>query len=320
MKKNNNFFLVLIVSILFFSCEDILERDITDIQITIISPNEGSTIEGNTVQFLWNAIDGANNYNIQIYKDRQLVMDTLVSNSPFINFLSSNSYQWRIKGNNEAYQTQYNLPVNFEVVSSSDLTDQVVQLNSPSNNIYTNDTSVIFTWNQVPSATSYTFELLRDTPSGSFTVSLQEGLTETSLSLNEGVIDRDAKYTWRVKAKNETSQTAFFSRTFYIDTVAPQIPSLLTPEFDEEFALTDIIVFTWDFGNDPGVIESAITSVYEIATDSSFSNIVKSGVDIPTIFNHTFNSSGTYYWRVKGEDAAGNIGAYNSNGKLRVNE
>jgi hypothetical protein len=318
--KKSNFLSVLVLLILFFSCDDILEKDITDMQITIISPNEGSTIEGNTVQFLWNTIDGANDYNIQIYKNNLLIMDTLVDNSPFVNFLSSDSYQWRIKGQNEAYQSQYTFPVNFEVVSSSDLTNQAVQLNSPSNNIYTNGTSIIFTWSPVPSATSYTFELLRDTPSGSVTINLQEGLTETTLTLNEDVIDRDAKYTWRVKAKNENSQTAFFSRIFYIDTVVPPTPSLLTPVFEEEFNLSDIIVFTWDFGNDPGVIDSTITSVYEIATDSLFVNVIESGVSVPTTFSYTFNNSGTFYWRVKGEDAAGNIGTFNSNGKVIVNE
>lgn len=317
--KKNSLLIISVLSLLFYSCDDILEKDITDMQVTIISPNEGSIIEGNTVQFLWNPIAGVKDYNVQIYKDQLLLMDTLVNNARFVNFLASDSYQWRIKGQNEAYQTQYNFPVNFQVESSSDLTNQVVQLNSPSNNIYTNASSVIFTWSSVPFATSYTFELLRDTPTGSITINLQEGLTETMLTLNEDVIDRDAKYTWRVQAKNEDSQTAFFSRIFYIDTVVPPIPSLLTPEFEEEFNLSDIILFTWNFSSD-GVINSTITSVYQIATDSSFLNVIESGTSIPTTFSHTFNDSGIYYWRVKGEDAAGNIGSFNSNGKIRVNE
>lgn len=320
MKRNNSIFLLALIFFALIACDDILEKDISDMQITVISPNEGDTIAGNTVQFLWNTIEGANNYNIQVYKENLLVMDTLVGAPPFVNNLQSDSYQWRIKGENEAYETQYNFPVHFEVVSSSDLTNQAVQLTSPSNNIYTNETTIIFTWGEVPSATSYTFEILRESSSGTVTVDLQENIIETTVMVNENVLDRDAEYIWRVKAMNDNSQTSFFSRIFFIDTVAPPVPSLLSPDFEEEFQLTDIITFNWDFGNDPGIIDSTINSSYEIASDPSFSNVIESGISFPTTFNYTFSNGGTYYWRVKGEDAAGNIGTFNSNGKLIVNE
>ncbi|QQX76511.1 MULTISPECIES: hypothetical protein [Aequorivita] len=320
MKKNSSIIGAVFALFLLFSCDDILEKDISDMQLTVISPNEGDTIAGNTVQFLWNTIEGANNYTIQIYNNNLLVMDTLISAPPYIDVLASDSYQWRIKGENEAYETQYNFPINFEVISSTDLTNQAVILNSPSDNVYTNESSIIFSWSSVPSADSYTFELLRKSSSGTVTVDLQEGLFTTTVTLDENVLDRDSEYIWRVKAVNETSQTIFFSRTFFIDTVPPPVPSLISPKFEEEFDLTEIITFSWDFGNDPGIIDSAINSVYEIATNSTFSNVIESGVSFPTTITYTFNESGTYYWRVRGEDAAGNVGSFNSNGKLIVNE
>lgn len=320
MKEKIKYLLGLILMIVLFSCDDVFEEDISDDILVIINPQDGDIIEGNTVQFLWNMLEGVDDYTIQVYSTNTLVLDTVVTSPPFVDVLNSGLYEWRIKGQNNGYETQYNFPAAFEVMSSNDLTNQTVVLNNPSNEVYTNDTSLIFTWSAVPSALTYSFELLKETTSGSTVVYLDEELTTTSIELDNTTLSEDAEYQWKVKAVNATTETSYFSRTFFLDTEDPSSPSLVSPQFEEEFVLADTIAFSWDFGVDPGPIDSTITSFYDIASDASFTTIVESGSSINTLFNFTFANTGTYFWRVRGEDEAGNIGAFNQNGKLIVNE
>jgi len=318
--KTNNILALLIIAITIYSCDDILEDNISDDIISIISPQENDVIQGNTVQFLWNTIEGADNYTVQVYRSSTLVIDSTVTTSPLNLILNSDIYEWRIKGENSAYQTQFSFPISFEVETSLDLTNQTVLLNNPSDNLYTNDTSFIFTWADIESSDSYSFELVKVSATGNSTVHLQDEILTTSYLLDSSIINEDAEYQWMIKAVNETSETLFSTRTFFIDTVSPSVPSLFTPAFEEEFIIDDTVTFSWGFGTDTGAIESIITSVYEIASDDSFITIIESGSSIITNFNFTFDTSGTYYWRVRGEDEAGNVGTYNLNGKLIVNE
>ena len=321
MRKINYILLAILMVSPLISCEDILEEDISSNQITILSPNSRDTIQGNSVQFLWDPIDGATEYTIQIYTDNSIVEDTIVSKTPFTRVLSNGNFEWRIKGQNNAYQTQFNFPVSFTVVETSDLTNQTLILNSPSSGIFTNETDILFVWSSVPLATKYTFELQRVEQNGGIsTVFIQEDIIETSIALDAMTIDEDAEYEWQVKALNETSETPFSSRNFFIDSVDPPIPSLLSPKFEEVFNLVDIIQFSWNFSSDPGIVDSEIEGYYEISSDENFNIILESGSNIQESIDITFQNEGTYYWRVRGEDEAGNIGVFNEGGKLIVNE
>lgn len=320
MRKNIKYIFAIALGVMFYSCSDVFEEDISDDIITIIKPQDGDVIEGNTIQFLWNTINGADNYNIQVYNSNFLLIDSTVTSPPFHFTLNTGIYEWRIKGENFAYQTQYTIPASFEMITSEDLTNQLVVLNSPTDNVYTNNPSIIFTWSALESATNYTFELVKVTTTGNITIFLQEEILTTSITIDNTIISEDAEYIWKVKAVNESSETTFSSRTSFIDTVAPSTPTLLTPEFEEEFVVGEEVLFSWNFGEDGGVINSPISSVYDISSDDGFVTIIESGNLTITNFNFIFNNSGTYYWRVRGEDEAGNIGAYNLNGKLIINE
>lgn len=315
--------LVLIpVLALSYSCDDVLEEDITNDLITVVAPLDGTTVSGNSVQFLWNTLDGADDYAVQIYNGGFVVVDSVVAAPPFVINLNSDSYQWRVKGQNFAYETSFSFPQEFEVVSSDDLTNVQLNLNSPSAEFYTNQQSIIFSWQTVANATRYSFELIKVSSGGEVTVFVQDDLTDTTLTLGDDVLTEDAPYRWQVKAVNDdnTTETAFSSRNLFIDTVVPNLPNLLTPTFEEEFLIDTPIAFTWNFGTDSGVVTSAITSVYEVARDASFTTVVVSGSTELTSFGEAFSQAGTYFWRVRGEDQAGNIGTYNLNGKFIVNE
>ena len=320
--KKINGLLLLLLFVGFTACEDVLEEDITNDRIDLVSPLDGETIQGNTVQFLWNYLEGADTYNVQIYRAGAIVIDSVVETIPLSILLSSDEYMWRVKGENFAYETAFTFPQEFSVEASNDLSTQAIVLESPSDNFYTNSTPIIFNWIALEFATHYEFTLVKITTSGESIIYESEPLTSTSLTLDDLVLSEDAQYRWEVLAVNtdNETQTPVSSRTLSIDTVAPSVPSLLTPSFEQEFVIDESIAFTWNFASDTGAVVSPVTSVYEVAKDESFTNIVLNGQTEATSFSQSFSTLGTYYWRVRGEDLAGNIGSYNLNGKFIVNE
>lgn len=320
--KKNNILAVLLLCVGFTACDDVLEEDITNDRIDLVSPLDGDTIEGNNVQFLWNSLDGADTYNVQVYRAGAIVVDSVVDSAPLSLVLSSDAYSWRVKGENFAYQTAFTFPQDFSVEASNDLSTQSVTLESPTDNIYTNSNTLIFNWAALEFASHYEFTLLKIGTSGTAIIYESGPLSDTSVTLDATVLTEDAVYEWQVIAVNtdNETQTPPSSRTFNLDTVAPSVPSLLTPTFEQEFTINEAVSFTWNFATDTGTVVSPVTSVYEIATDELFVNVVLNGAIETTSFTESFATTGTYYWRVRGEDLAGNIGAYNLNGKFIVNE
>ncbi|HEX9600806.1 MAG TPA: hypothetical protein VF985_04900 [Mariniflexile sp.] len=305
---NRSLLFILILS--SFSCDDILEEDITNDAIQIVAPIEGTVIEGNTVQFSWKELDGADDYRIQIIKSNQVFeVDSLVATNTFKYILNSGTYQWRVKGVNFAYNTAYTFPVNFSVEASDDLSIQNVVLLTPSNNFYTNGTSLIFTWSQLENATYYSFELIKNL-SGEQTVVQEPNITLTSYTANSSVFDEDAKYIWKVKALNGTSETSYSQRSIFIDRVQPNQPSLSSPA--DQSMETTTVTFNWTNGVDTGNVKSAITNTIEIASDADFNTVIHLASTQNNTYQYEFGATGTYYWRIKAVDEATNESDYST--------
>jgi hypothetical protein len=178
------------------------------------------------------------------------------------------------------------------------LTNQSIILNTPSDDFYTNSTNILFTWNALAFADSYTFELVKNL-NGQTTLIQQTGITNTNFSVNANLFDVDAEYIWKVKAINASSETMYTSRSVFLDRQAPNQPSLVTPTADEIITGTTVD-FNWTVGQDSGNIQSEVRSILEIAQDANFNTIIESY----TISNGNaqqvnFASTGTYYWRVQ---------------------
>jgi hypothetical protein len=304
MKKTIKIFSLLGIAF-FFACDDILEEDITGDSIQVVSPLEGTIIEGNNVQFSWQHLDGADDYRVQVLSDNQIVvLDSLVSENQIEYSLNEGNYQWRVKGENFAYETEYTFPINFSVEVSEDLSNQNVVLATPSDNLYTNDPNITFTWNAITSADSYTFEVIRIN-NGETTIYQELGISATSISIDPSLFDVDAEYIWKIKAVNNSSETPYSERTMFIDRIAPNIPALNTPS--DNSINTSLVTFNWTNGTDTGNIQSAITNTIEIASDINFNTILISDDTTNNTYQHTFSNASSYYWRVRAYDSAGNV-------------
>lgn len=319
MKKFNSTILIILVCITL-SCDDVFEEDITNDVLTMLSPKNGEEIEGNSIQFQWIGIEGAEAYRIQINnkKNQAIVLDTVVETTVYNYAINPGSYQWRVRGENFAYHTAYTFNSEFTVNSSLDLSEQVVSLKTPLNNIYTNEVELAFSWQGITTADFYKFQLLKISNGTEELIFENKSVLDTSIVLTSTTITEDAEYIWRVSAENESSFTEYFARTLFVDTQEPPAPNLITPTLNQNFNIGQDVNFSWNFDNDTGVVKSGISGTIEISSNETFSNIILTDTNANGTFSSQFDSAATYYWRVKGLDDAGNTGAYNSTGKFVI--
>jgi len=318
-----NLFIAGVFLLAMFSCDDILEEDITDDNITITAPLQGSTVVSNIVTLQWNNLSGVDEYRVQVNNaSNVMVLDSLVSVNSLVYPLTPGDYSWRVRGENFAYQTAYTFPVDFTMEASEVMTDQIVILNSPSDNFYTNTSSgQLVTWTSIPTADTYTFELDRDVSGSVSTINQTPGIAATSYDITNVDMSTDAIYIWKIKALNvsTTTETIYSTRKILLDTQTPNIATLSTPVADATESQSEAVVFVWDNGVDLGVVQSPVTSVLELASDIAFTNMIQTYPVSTNTQSHTFSETGDYYWRVKNTDEAGNSSSYATPRKITIN-
>jgi uncharacterized protein YegP (UPF0339 family) len=316
--KTLNKILLISLSILTFSCEDILEEDISNDTVQIISPTKDALVESNVVNFKWNSLKGADKYRIQIYEyDQVLILDSLTTKTNLTLPLEAGSYIWRVRAENYAYESTYSFPSNFSTNIPDDLTNQQVILLTPDSDKYLNFTNITLSWQQLDKATSYSVKVL-NTATGQEVYPLTD-VTDTSVTLNIPEL-ADGNYEWRIKAKNADSETKQYgSKKFNIDTSAPNQPKNTLPADNSTQTVNTAINFTWSIATDTGIIKSPISYVIEFASDVDFNTITQTLNSNTTALQYTFSNAGTYYWRVRAIDLAGNIGTDSTGFKITVN-
>ncbi|WP_299116368.1 hypothetical protein [uncultured Winogradskyella sp.] len=110
-----NYLSLLFLFVLLSACEEIIEvGDISQEQVTILAPTNNSVLNPSTINFSWQSLEFAETYQLQIATPSfanasQIVEDTLISTTSFGKLLNQGNYEWRVKGLNSAYQTQYQI-------------------------------------------------------------------------------------------------------------------------------------------------------------------------------------------------------------------
>jgi len=315
--------LLFIMGALFVGCDDVIEEDITDENIVITAPLNGVTVVSNSVTFQWNSNSGSDDYRVQVNDvSNTIVVDSLVSTNSFTYPLSPGVYSWRVRGENFAYQTAYTFPVSFTLEASTIMTNQTVILNSPSDNFPTNSTTGQFvTWADISTADSYTLELDRDVSGNVSTINQFPGITDASYTIGNADMSTDGIYIWKVKALNiiTATETLYSTRKILLDTQVPNVPVFVAPLADAAENQNSPITFSWDNGTDPGVVNTTVNSVLELASDINFTNVVQTYTVASNSESHTFTATGDYFWRIKNKDTAGNESSYTAPRKVIIN-
>jgi len=104
-----------ILSLLFvffiFSCEVIFEDNISDKEISVITPFNEANLNNNLVTFSWNDnIEGVDYYRVKVVTPNfdsatTILLDTTINVSLFEKELPLGEYEWSVVGFNSEYQT-----------------------------------------------------------------------------------------------------------------------------------------------------------------------------------------------------------------------
>lgn len=315
---------VILSMCMFMSCQDVLEEDIEDDQVIAVYPLQNEIVSGNSILFQWQYLDGADDYRVQVQDEvtQVTVIDSLVEGSTTLTMvIDPGMYSWRVRGENFAYQTPYTFPIDFQVVESDDLTNQIVSIVAPSANFYTNDVSNIsLNWNGISTADSYTFQLDRTVSNVTNLVYEEIGLTGTTYNVNSSLFTVDAIFPLKVKALNSSNstETVYSSVSVFYDTESPGNPVLGTPADDADFSVSTAFDFTWSTSGETGEVQSPITYTVEFSTDAAFSTIYASTFSSTTSASYTFTELGTFYWRIIANDEAGNSTVSSNTGFFNI--
>jgi hypothetical protein len=307
MKTQSKLLLILLIAIIF-SCEDVFEKDITNSIVEALSPINNAEIESNVVSFQWNELSGAKEYRVLVVSSNQsIVLDTLVIKNKFTAPLSAGNYQWQVRGENGAFESKYSALMSFKMIESDNLTNQQVTLSNPANAIYmSNISSLTFSWLPINKATSYSFSI--NNKSTGMAVVTEPQTTQTSYTPVSGALETEGEYEWQVKATNSANSTAtpFAVRTIFIDKTNPNSCVNSFPATNSNLTINTPINFSWTTPADTGTIKSEITLKIEFSNDTNFTTITSTQDVIGTSTSIIFSATGTYYWRIKATDKAGN--------------
>jgi hypothetical protein len=316
--KTINKIILIALAILTYSCDDILEEDISDDTVQILSPANDAKIESNVVGFKWNTLKGVDKYRVQVYQsDQVLILDSLTTKTSITLPLNAGNYIWRVRGENYAYESVYSFPSNFSTIIPSNLTNQQVILSSPENDKFVNFINVSLNWEVLNNATSYSVKVINTATSQE--VFSKPDLTDTSITLALTTLV-DGTYEWRLKAKNADSETKQYSaRKFNIDTTIPNQPKNTLPADNSIQTANSSVSYTWSIATDSGNAKSPISYIVEFASDVDFNTIIQTQNSNSTTLQQMFSTKGIYYWRVRAIDGAGNIGTNSTRFKFTIN-
>lgn len=308
MKK---YFFSLCLLLFFTNCEEIiLETNISDKNMQLLAPANNAQFNSTSVTFTWEALEDATKYRIQIAKPNfatanEIVLDTETTETSFTKQLNIGEYEWRVKALNNSYSTEF-VSRSLSIVSNADFNNNIVVLNTPTNNIKTNVTAQTLSWSPIIGATSYQLQIF----DASNTLVANQNVTVSSYNytFSEGV------FTWKVRATNGSDFTLYSSRNLIVDTTNPNVPVLTNPANNSSLT-NNAVSFSWTRTPITGSIE--FDSLY-IYNDSGLTSLLlKKRVTNP--HSETISNAGTYYWKMKAFDEAGNVSNQSTTFKFIIN-
>jgi hypothetical protein len=310
MNKFRLFILISSLSMLF-SCKDILEEDLEKKEVTILSPENGITTSESPINFIWEKVDGADQYEIEIATPsfsniRQIILDSIISESKFSIALNPGGYEWRVKALNSAYETAYTSRF-ITIDSTLDLRNKYIIITHPTTNDTINYAVYQIKWSALYGATNYLIQIFQENDN------LYKYKVTTDLSYTDTLIDGHFKV--RVMGQNLSSNSQYTERIIVVDQIQPAKPVLTLPL--NNYSTTDTIMnFQWSDVTDTG---TPITYFLNVYSDSLMQNTTMPEIATPN--NHysvTLTPNSIFWWGVSAKDAAGNTSLFSGLRKLII--
>ncbi len=285
-----------------------------DLQLNIQKlPANGAVSYSQRPTFTWNAATGASSIIVEIslYPDFSSATTATLSgaSTSFVPpaALPYGQYYWRVNVvRNSATEEQPSAWA--RTLTISPLPPPVPVLTAPASNAALANNQPLLHWgppNYLASAVTYEVQVSQQS---TFTTLYRTaaGLNDLQYTVDPAL--PDGLYYWRVRAANAWGINGAFSpaRAFSVDTTPPQPPTLNPPA---DTSTVEVVrpVLSWLRVNDAAGYE------IQIASDSNFSEpLIANSATTATSFTLPIPlaQGGTFYWRVRAQDQAGNWGAF----------
>lgn len=306
----------ILVCLFLNSCSAVFEKPITDKNIIIYTPADSASSKIYSQQFYWEKVDGATRYRLQIASPdfihpQTIVLDSIMSSNKLNVSLSPGNYEWRLRAENGGSETKYQTRALF--IHQGRFEDQQLVVSRPAENTTTYSNTLVFEWNNIIHAESYSIEIAEET--GSFSSPLQT-ISVDAPSLDQSVVLlKRGNYKWRMVADSAGIKSQYSASKkiyFKMDTVA------LTKPISNQTDLATTVVLEWSA---PDNSKDEVGVSYMVYLYDSF-NAVLSGypkkVTTPSLTVADLNAGQSYYWAVRAIDANGTEGVNTSKRKFSV--
>ncbi|MEI7539167.1 MAG: Ig-like domain-containing protein [Candidatus Saccharibacteria bacterium] len=257
-----------------------------------------------------------NGHSVQTESGADILVDNNTNPNVIVNDLG-NQYNYTANGIVGVYKLKLTTPTSL----------------TPVNNAYTNNPAFVNTWSNVADATGYEYRTANSMNGNVLgpIIYSDSNLTQPGrYSVNGSAVTRQnggapqGTYYWQVRATGLNGRVSDWSQInkVVVDTTAPSTPALLTP-FSNGFEITNDFNFTWSGSTDNS---SPVTYEFQSDNNGSFTNPWDSitngnneqnNLTTPQIHS-TGAPDGTYYWRVRAIDAAGNKSAWTEPWKMTI--
>lgn len=267
-----------------------------------ISPAIDENLAANKVIFDWEDAPDASQYAVQLslsstFSTNLINTTTTASNYNYNTALTNGkTYYWRFRPKLGAVWGDWTPAMRFYSMNPPVAPVQVTPLTAS----YTNDTTPELKWNAVTNGARYQVQISK---AATLLPTLQDKvLDEGILSYTADELTTDGIYYWKVRAIDSVGVYGAWSgvRSFTVDTVPPSAPLLSAPA--NQVTVLGTPAYSWS------IPSSAKAYIFEYDNDHDFSSpiIYTSGVLTTNKITPPLQDPGTYYWRVKARDAAGN--------------
>jgi len=266
-----------------------------------ISPSDKAIDLESSVNIVWNRIETADLYHLQLSKEETFsTLDyenaELTDTNIVLDLEKGSEYYWRVRYSNTSGTSSFSKKYSF--LTKAVEVPQVV-LRSPLNDTTIIGTSAMFKWKSVSNRDFYQLQVATD----SNFVNISKFID--TLHINEIEVNNltsGQKHYWRARASIDNSFGKYSTiGKFFTAIVDTTKPSLLAPSNDE-IDVNTTISFSWES------IDSADYYQLEIAEDKNFDTIFYLNENIgsteQTVYN--FEKYTSYFWRVRFSNSSGN--------------
>lgn len=266
-------------------------------KVILASPADGEEAVSTNPIFKWEKSDRAENYHFVLSENEefsQSKLDTLLSDTSFsaLKKLKANTiYYWQVSANNISGNGTWSDTWSF---TTSKQSVSIVKLYYPKDGDNNVEKAPEFLWSSVSNSDGYRFQISEDSSFSSVVVD-SSSIADTTLKLNDKLLDFGTEYWWRVRSNIEEN-TGDWSNTavFKIRLEKPGKVALLSPDNGSDNVQLDVS-FSWEQNHLASAYRMQLSQTDEFNTTLSDTVVSTNKV----AFIEALTSAETYFWRVK---------------------